>query len=337
MSPGPGNPAARPAAAPERKTLAGATIAILGFGNQGEAQALNLRDGGHHVRVGLRLGGAAEQRARDLGFDVDPLEAAIARADVAAILLPDEVIVARWAELARHARPDTSFVFAHGFALLYGDVRFAGPADVVLVSPTGPGRVLRERYTTGEGLPTYIAVHQDGSGSAWELAESWAAGIGCPADRQWRTTAAEETEVDLFGEQTVLCGGLDALLRAAFETLVSRGYSPEIAYLEVVHQLKYLADLIHDRGLHGLRMSISRTAFYGGLTRGTRVVGEDSRVAMEEALEQIRSGAFAREWLEEARAGRPTIRKAEEEGRRHPIEEARRRALGLPPESADDH
>jgi len=335
MSTGPGNRAARPAAEPERHALAGATIAVLGFGNQGEAQALNLRDGGFDVRVGLRLGGAAEQRARAFGFDVEPIEAALARADVAAFLLPDEVIVARWTELARHPRPDASYVFAHGFALLYGDVRFPPAGDVVLVSPTGPGRVLRERFTTGEGLPTYIAVHQDGTGGAWDLAEAWAAGIGCPPERQWRTTVAEETEVDLFGEQTVLCGGLDALLRAAFETLVAKGYSPEIAYLEVVHQLKYLADLIHDRGLHGLRMAISRTAFYGGLTRGARVVGEDSRTAMEEALDQIRSGAFAREWLAEAQAGRPTIRKAEEEGRHHPIEEARRRALGLPPDADD--
>jgi len=337
VSAGPGNPAARPAAAPERRTLASSAIAVLGFGNQGEAQALNLRDGGFDVRIGLRLGGAAEQRARTLGFPVDPLEVAIARADVAAILLPDEVIVARWSELARHARPDASYVFAHGFALLYAEIRFPPAADVVLASPTGPGRVLRERYTAGEGLPTYIAVHQDGTGGAWDLASAWAAGIGCPPERQWKTTVAEETEVDLFGEQTVLCGGLDALLRAAFETLVSRGYSPEIAYLEVVHQLKYLADLIHDRGLHGLRMNISRTAFYGGLTRGARVIGPDSRAAMEEALDQIRSGAFAREWLAEAQAGRPTIQKAEEEGRVHPIEQARRNALGLPPDSDGEH
>ena len=319
------------------KTLAGAALAVLGFGNQGEAQALNLRDAGHDVRVGLRPGGAAERRARALGFDVLALEDALAAAEVAAVLLPDEVIASRWAELARHARPGTACVFAHGFALLYGDLGFPRDADVVLVAPTGPGRVLRERASApGGGLPAYVAVHRDATGEAWSLAESWATGIGCARDRLWRTTVAEETEVDLFGEQAVLCGGMNALVVAAFEILVERGYTPEIAYLECVHQLKYLADLLHDRGLQGSRQSISRTALYGDLTRGPRVIGPEARQAMRAALEEIRSGAFAREWLAEAAAGRPSVRRGEEAGRLHPIEAARRRALGLPEEPHED-
>jgi ketol-acid reductoisomerase len=310
--------------------LAGATIAVLGFGNQGDAQALNLRDRGFDVRIGLRLGGAAERRARSYGFEVLPLDEALARCDVAAVLLPDEVIISRWPELLGWSKPGLSFVFAHGFALLYGNVRFPAGADVVLIAPTGPGRVLRERGQSGAGLPAYIAVHQDGSGSAWALASAWAEGIGCPASMQWRSTVAEETEVDLFGEQAVLCGGLNTLVTAAFETLVARGYTPEVAYLEVVHQLKYIADLMHDRGVDGLREAISRTALYGDLTRGPRVINDESRREMAAMLDEIRSGAYAREWLAEAAAGRPRLSRWIEEGRRHPIEVARRAALGIP-------
>jgi ketol-acid reductoisomerase len=316
--------------------LPAASIAILGFGNQGDAQALNLRDRGFDVHVGVRLGGAAERRAREHGFTVRPLEEALALADVSAVLLPDEVIVNRWEELRPHAKPGARFVFAHGFALLYGDVRFDPSTDVVLVAPTGPGRVLRERSRSGEGLPAYVAVHQDGTGTAWTLAAAWAEGIGCPAAMQWKSTVAEETEVDLFGEQAVLCGGLNTLVTAAFETLVSRGYTPEVAYLEVVHQLKYIADLLHDRGVDGLREAISRTALYGDFTRGPRVINDQSRREMETMLDEIRTGAYAREWLAEAAAGRPHLARWIEEGRRHPIEAARRAALGLPEPTVPD-
>jgi len=310
--------------------LTGAKIAVLGFGNQGDAQALNLRDRGLDLCIGLRLGGAAERRARALGFEVLELDQALARADVAAILLPDEVIISRWAELHGWAKPGASFVFAHGFSLLYGKLEFPADADVALVAPTGPGRVLRERGQSGAGLPAYIAVHQDGSGNAWALAAAWAEGIGCPASMQWRSTVAEETEVDLFGEQAVLCGGLNTLVTAAFETLTARGYTPEVAYLEVVHQLKYIADLLHDRGVDGLREAISRTALYGDFTRGPRVINDQSRREMTAILDEIRSGAYAREWLAEASAGRPRLARWIEEGRHHPMEAARRAALGIP-------
>ncbi len=308
--------------------FAGAAVAVLGFGNQGEAQALNLRDGGVQVVVGARPGGAGEARARAHGFAPVPLEAAARRAAVCAVLLPDERVPALWPAVAAALPPRAGVVFAHGFNLLYGDLPFPADADVVLVSPTGPGGVLRERYQHGEGLPAYLAVHRDGSGGAWALAERYAAGIGSARARLWRTTVREETEVDLFGEQAVLCGGMNALVTAAFETLVARGYAPEIAYLECVHQLKYLADLLHARGVAGMRRGISGTALYGDLTRGPRVVGAESRAAMAALLEEIRSGAFAREWAAESARGAPAVAEAVARGAAHPIEAARAAALG---------
>ncbi len=307
---------------------AGTTVAILGYGNQGAAHALNLRDSGVRVRVGARPGHDAERRARDADFEVAPPAEAAAGADVVAVLLPDEAVPAAWAGIGPSLGPRSGVVFAHGFNLLYGDLAFPEGADVVLVSPTGPGRVLRQVFERGEGLPAYLAVHRDGTGGAWALAERYAGWLGCARARLWRTSVREETEVDLFGEQAVLCGGMNALVRAAFETLVAAGYSPEIAYLECVHQLKYLADLLHDRGVAGLREGISGTALFGDLTRGPRVIGEPSRREMQALLEEIRSGAFARELTAEVAAGRPTVRREVQAAAAHPMEAARRRALG---------
>ncbi len=307
------------------------TIAILGFGNQGEAQALNLRDAGAHVIVGARPGRTAEARALAAGFEVFAPATAVRAARTVALLVPDEAAPGLWAEVGGELAAGAGVVFAHGYSLLYGALAFPVDADVVLVAPTGPGRVLRRVREQGdEGLPAYLAVHQDGSGNAWALAERYATGLGCPRDRLWRTTVREETEVDLFGEQTVLCGGMNALVTLAFETLTAAGYSPEIAYLECVHQLKYLAELMHERGVSGLRAGISSTALYGDLTRGPRVVGEASRAAMEQALGEIRSGAFARELAAEMAAGRPVTRRERARGEAHPLEAARRRALGPP-------
>jgi len=302
-------------------------VAVLGFGNQGEAHALNLRDSGVDVLAGARPGRSGEARARALGFTVlAPLEAA-RRARIVAVLLPDEVVPEAWGELGHALAPQAGVVFAHGFNLLYSDLAFPAGADVVLVSPTGPGRVLRSRYEAGGGLPAYLAVHRDGSGRAWDLAEAYATAIGSARERLWKTTVREETEVDLFGEQTVLCGGMNALVTAAFETLVARGYSPEIAYLECVHQLRYLAELLHERGVAGMRGAISGTALFGDLTRGPRVIGPPARAEMERILEEIRSGAFAREWMAEVAAGRPTLDSGLRRGAEHPIEEARRAAV----------
>ena len=300
--------------------------ALIGFGHQGEAQALNLRDSGWRVAIGARTGGTSEARARALGFaPLDPTHA-LRGADWAALLVADEALPALWPALREHVEPRATLVFAHGFNLLYGALEFPRSSDVVLVSPTGPGRVLRQAAERGIRLPAYIAAHRDASGGAIESAERYAQAVGCGP--LWRTTVREETEVDLFGEQTVLCGGMNALVTAAFETLVAAGYAPEIAYLECVHQLKYLADLLHERGVAGMREGISGTALYGDLTRGSRVIGEPSRAAMRTALEEIRSGAFAKAWIAEAAAGRPWLGQRQREAASHPIEAARRRALG---------
>src|SRR5262245_31690982 len=303
-------------------------VAVLGFGNQGEAQALNLRDSGAAVVVGARAGGGGESRARAHGFETLPLDRAVQGVRVCAVMLPDERIPELWPAVAEALPPGTGVVFAHGFSLLYGGLAFPAGSDVVLVSPTGPGRVLREVYVKGQGLPAYLAVHHDGTGGAWGLATRYAHAIGSGRATLWRTTVHEETEVDLFGEQSVLCGGMNELVTAAFETLVARGYSAEIAYLECVHQLKYLADLLHERGVAGMRRGISGTALYGDLTRGPRVIGEASRAAMVSLLEEIRSGAFAREWAEEYRKGSPTIARGLASAEAHPIERARESALG---------
>jgi len=305
------------------------TVAILGYGNQGATHALNLRDSGVRVLVGARPGQGAEARARAAGFETLALAEAAARARVVAVLLPDEAVPGLWPGLARALPPGAGIVFAHGFNLLYSDLAFPAGADVVLVSPTGPGRVLRQVFERGDGLPAYLAVHRDGSGGAWALAERYAGWLGCARARLWRTTVREETEVDLFGEQSVLCGGMNALVTAAFETLVEAGYSPEIAYLECVHQLKFLADLLHERGVTGLREGISGTALYGDVTRGPRVIGEPARAEMRRMLAEIRDGAFARELAAESAAGRPRVRQAVEAAAAHPMEAARRRALGL--------
>lgn len=305
------------------------TVAILGYGNQGATHALNLRDSGVRVLVGARPGHGAESRARAAGFDVRPLADAAARAGTVAVLLPDDAVPELWPDIAGALAADAGVVFAHGFNLLYSGLAFPAGADVVLVSPTGPGRVLRQVYERGEGLPAYLAVHRDGTGGAWALAERYAGWLGCARARLWRTTVREETEVDLFGEQAVLCGGMNALVTAAFETLVESGYSPEIAYLECVHQLKFLADLLHERGVTGLREGISGTALYGDVTRGPRVIGGPARAEMRAMLEEIRSGAFAAELAADSAAGRPRVRRGVAEAAAHPMEAARRRALGL--------
>jgi ketol-acid reductoisomerase len=303
-------------------------VVVLGYGNQGEAHARNLRDAGEDVRVAARPGRGAEARARRDGFAVATPAEAIREADTLAVLLPDEVVPEAWPEVAAAARDVRAFVFAHGFNLLYGSLAFPAAAAVVLVSPTGPGRVIRELHERGQGVPAYLAVHQAGSGDAWALATHYATALGSARARLLRTTVREETEVDLFGEQAVLCGGMNALVTAAYDTLVEQGYTPEVAYLECVHQLRYLAELLHARGVAGMRRGISGTALYGDLTRGPRVIDAGSRAALRELLGEIRSGAFAREWLAEVAAGRPVLTRLLAIADAAPIEDGRRRALG---------
>ena len=309
--------------------LRGAAVAVLGFGSQGAAQAQNLRDAGLEVLVGVRSGGPSEARARALGFPTHPPAEAARRARASAMLIPDEAVSGAWPDLAPAFAKGAALVFAHGFSLLYGKLALPPALDVVLVSPTGPGPAFRRVYESGGTLPAYVAVHQDASGAARDVAVDYARLVGCGPLVD--TTVREETEIDLFGEQTVLCGGLNALVIAAFETLVERGYTPEVAYLECVHQVKYLADLLHERGVAGFRRAISGTALYGDLTRGPRVIGPAARAAMAQILDEIRSGEFAGEWLEESRRGRPALARAVAAAATHPIEGARRRALGEPP------
>jgi ketol-acid reductoisomerase len=305
-------------------------VVVLGYGNQGEAQARNLRDSGETVVVAARPGGGSESRARAHGFAVSAPEVAFTRADTVAVLLPDEAVPEAWPALAPAAGGVRTFVFAHGFNLLYGSLAFPPQAAVVLVSPAAPGRVMRELHERGQGVPAYLAVHQPGAGDAWGIVTHYATALGCARAKLLRTTVREETEVDLFGEQAVLCGGMNALVTTAYGTLVRAGYTPEVAYLEVVHQLRYLAELLHARGVAGMRRGISGTALYGDLTRGPRVVGEPSRAAMAALLEEIRSGAFAREWRSEVAAGRPTLTRLLAAADADPIEDGRRRALDDP-------
>ena len=313
------------------------TVVVLGYGNQGEAHARNLRDAGEQVRVAARPGRAAEARARAHGFEVAAPLAALAGADTLAVLLPDEAVPAAWPELAPQAHGLRAVVFAHGFNLLYGSLPFAASTSVFLVSPTGPGRVLRETYERGGGLPAYLAVHQAGAHDAWALATHYATALGCARATLLRTTVREETEIDLFGEQSVLCGGMNALVSAAYGTLVEAGYTPEVAYLECVHQLKFLADLLHARGVAGSRRAISGTALYGDLTRGPRVINEHSRAELRAMLAEIRSGEFAREWMAEVAAGKPTLARLLAAGDADPIETGRTRALGGATPTAPGH
>lgn len=295
--------------------LEGLAVAVIGYGNQGAAHALNLRDSGVRVIVGQRPG-AAFDRAQEAGFSPVPAGEAAAQADLVILALPDETAGDVYAaEIAPALRPGAALGFIHGFNIHFGFIMPRGDGDVVLVGPKGPGSLLRSLYLEGRGLPALAAVAHDASGQAFDLALAWAAGIGCTRAGVLLTTFAEETETDLFGEQAVLCGGVSALTQAAFETLVDAGYSPESAYLECVHELKQIADLIYAQGLAGMRARISNTAEYGDRTRGPRIIGDPARTEMRRVLAEIRDGTFAREWIDEARRGAPILARGRREDR----------------------
>ena len=286
-----------------RNLLDGATIAVLGFGNQGHAHALNLRDRKARVVVGARRAGTAWNAAVRDGFEPREIARAVENADAVVVLLPDEVQGEAFAREIEPALKDGAvLVFAHGFAIAFGLVKPPRHHDVVLVAPKGQGHFLRQTFLDGTGLPCLIAVESDVSGSARAKALSYAHLIGCLDAGAIETTFREEAVTDLFGEQAVLCGGVPELVKAAFETLVHRGYAPEIAYLECLHELKIISDLMYEKGISGMRYSISNTAEYGDLTRGKRVIGEPTREAMKKILDEIQSGEFAKEWIAENRA-----------------------------------
>lgn len=310
--------------------LEGKVVGIVGFGNQGRAQALNLRDSGVEVVVALRDGSPSRDEAVREGLACISPEEIAAAAEVISLLVPDEVIGSFFRKhLVGGLRAGQTLCFAHGFAFHYGHVAAPSGVDVILVAPLGPGRRLRETYLAYAGLPAYAAVGRDVSGGALGTALSYAKAIGCARVGVWLTTFAEETEVDLFGEQTVLCGGLTALVTRAFEVLTEAGYSREIAYLECVHQLEQLASLISAEGPDGMRGRISGTALYGELTRGPGIVGDESRGNMKAALEDIRSGRFAEEWIEESESGGRKLDKLRKAADGHPVAEAGKRVRDL--------
>lgn len=289
--------------------LAGKTVAVLGYGNQGRAHALNLRDSGIPLVIGQRQGKSADRAQAD-GFTPLSLRAAAAAGDLLILSLPDEWAASIYTEeLAAAVAPGKTLGFVHGFNIHYGFIAPPPTVDVIMIAPKGPGTLLRSMYVDGRGIPALLALHQDATGRARATALAWAAAIGCTRAAVVETTFASETETDLFGEQVVLCGGITALTKAAFETLVAAGYEPEFAYLECVHELKQIADLLYARGLTGMREAISNTAEYGDLTRGPRIVSEEVRQEMRRILDEVRSGAFAREWIEECRAGGQRFRR----------------------------
>jgi ketol-acid reductoisomerase len=301
--------------------LDGKTVAIIGYGSQGHAHALNLKDSGVSVVVGLRSDSGSVGRAREHGLRVaEPADAA-SEGDVVMMLVPDELHRQVWESgVADGVAAGNLLLFGHGFSIHYGEVVPPPDVDVALVAPKGPGHLVRRQFLEGSGVPGLVAVHQDATGDALELALAYSKGIGLTRAGVIETTFKDETETDLFGEQAVLCGGVTELVRAGYETLVDAGYDPRLAYFECLHELKLIVDLMYEKGIAGMRYSISNTAEYGDLTRGKRVIGEESRAAMKKLLADIQSGDFAREWIAENRAGQENFKRMREEQSRHQVE-----------------
>ncbi|MGI9020049.1 MAG: ketol-acid reductoisomerase [Solirubrobacterales bacterium] len=302
--------------------LKGKTIAILGYGSQGHAHALNLKESGHDVVVGLRPDSSSRAEAESKGLEVLDVADAASRGHVVMVLLPDERQADVWnAEIADGIAEGDLLMFAHGFAIHFGEVDPPPGVDVGMVAPKGPGHLVRRQYEEGRGVPCLMAVHQDETGTAHELVLAYASGIGGGRAGVIETTFKDECETDLFGEQAVLCGGATELVRAGFETLVGAGYDPRLAYFECLHELKLIVDLMYEKGVQGMRHSISNTAEYGDMTRGPRVIGDPTREAMQKILSDIQSGEFAKEWIAENRAGGENFQRLRDEGEGHQIEQ----------------
>lgn len=299
--------------------LSDRSIGLIGYGNQGQAHALNLRDSGLSVWVGSRTDSPARERSQKDGFAVHTIGEVVQNCDVLAIMLPDEAIPSVYEEhIEPYLQPRATFVFAHGFVVRHKTIRLGDSVDVVLIAPTGPGRQLRSLYETGRGLPALVAVDQDVSGEAWPRCLAYAKGIGCTRAGVVKTTFEEETVTDLFCEQAVLCGGIPDLIKAAFQTLVDKGYQPELAYISCLKEVKLIADLLFASGIDGMREAISTTAKYGSAVAGPQVITPATQAAMSGILSDIESGRFADSFLADARAGAPTINKilAEEKASR---------------------
>ncbi len=309
------------AADADHSLIAERHVAVIGYGSQGHAHALNLRDSGVDVRVGLRPDSRSRAKAEAAGLRVlSPAEAA-AEADLVMMLSPDTTQPKIYTdEISPHLEPGDALFFAHGFNIRFGTITPPDGVDVAMVAPKGPGHLVRRTYVEGGGVPALIAVEADASGKAMALALAYADAIGTTRAGVLETTFTEETETDLFGEQVVLCGGLTALVTAGFETLVEAGYQPESAYFECLHELKLIVDLMYEQGISGMRFSISDTAEYGDMTRGPRIISEQVRAEMRKVLGEIRDGSFAAEWIAENEAGRPRFRELEAKGTEHQVE-----------------
>ena len=293
----------------DRKALRGARIAILGYGSQGRAHALNLKDSGFDVVVGVRKGGAGWKQARKDGLAVAEPAAAVHGADLVALLIPDTAQKEFYKDIRKGLKAGATLLFAHGFNIHFGQIKPAKDLDVVLIAPKGPGDLVRRQYSQGRGVPCLLAVAQDATGKAHARALAYAHGIGGTRGGVLETTFAEETETDLFGEQAVLCGGTTELVVKGFETLVEAGYQPEVAYYECLHELKLIVDLLHEGGLAKMHQFISETAKYGDLTRGPRIINERVKNAMRKVLKEVQSGRFARQWIRENATGRANYQK----------------------------
>ncbi|ASW53945.1 ketol-acid reductoisomerase [Plantactinospora sp. KBS50] len=310
--------------------IQGRTVAVIGYGSQGHAHALSLRDSGVDVVVGLPEGSKSRAKAQEQGLVVrTPAEAAQA-ADVIMILAPDTVQRTLYAEsIAPHLSAGKALLFGHGFNIRYGFISPPADVDVAMVAPKGPGHLVRRQYVDGKGVPCLVAIEQDASGNALALALAYAKGIGGTRAGVIRTSFAEETETDLFGEQAVLCGGASALVQTGFEVLTEAGYAPEIAYFECLHELKLIVDLMYEGGIARMRYSVSDTAEYGDYSRGPRVIDARVKDEMRRILAEIKAGDFAREWIAEDDAGRPNFTKWRAEGAAHPIEETGQKLRGM--------
>jgi ketol-acid reductoisomerase len=306
------------------------TIAVIGFGSQGHAHALNLKESGLNVIVGLRKDSPSCKNAEGYGLKVLDVAEAAKAANVIMMLTPDQTHKdVYYGEIKDNLSPGDAIAFAHGFNIHFHQILPNSDNDVIMIAPKGPGHLVRRQYQEGVGVPALVAVHQDHSGKAMETALAYAKGIGASKAGVIKTTFAEETETDLFGEQAVLCGGTSELIRAGFDTLVEAGYQPEIAYFECLHELKLIVDLIHEHGITGMRYSISDTAEYGDLTKGKRIITDETRKEMKKLLSEIQSGEFAREWILENQAGRPVFKAIRLKEANHMIEQVGKRLRSM--------
>ncbi len=314
------------------RVLKNKTLAVLGYGSQGHAHALNLKDSGMNVIIGLYPKSKSWPVAESHGFKVYPTAEAVKLADVIMVALPDmKQADVYQSDILPNLAKGKTLVFTHGLSVHYGLIKLPKDIDVIMVAPKGPGHIVRAQFVEGKGVPALIAVEQDASRKARKTALAWAKGVGGTRAGVIQTTFREETETDLFGEQAVLCGGASALVTAGFETLVEAGYQPEMAYFECLHELKLIVDLMVESGISGMRFSISETAKYGDITRGDRVINAQSRKAMKKILSEIQSGKFTKEWVKEYKDGLPNYNKALREGAKHQIEKTGGRLRGLMP------